>query len=85
MMNGFPLPILPHRMLSNPTIFDPLNQAENALSIALQKQVAGFFNSGGHSQPNPNTSLTGTVFSGQTLFEILSVLPEQLNFIQIPR
>jgi hypothetical protein len=42
-----PLPILPHRMLSNPTIFDPGNDAENVLALALQNQVAGFFSSNG--------------------------------------
>jgi hypothetical protein len=80
-MPGVPIPILPHRILSNPTIFtDP---AETSISLALQKQVAGFFSSNGASAPDPNGFLTDP-YAGQSLFEHAPVLPEQLNFLQLP-
>ncbi len=79
---GFPLPILPHRILSNPTIFsDP---AEMSISLAEQQSIAAYFNSGGQIIPDPNRYLTG-IFAGATLFEQPAQLPESLNFIQIPK
>lgn len=87
MAGVFPLPILPHRVLSNPTIFgDP---GEASLAIAEQQQVASYFSSGGTSNPDPNTLLEGA-FAGKTLFETFSQIPSgspttQLNFLQIPK
>jgi dienelactone hydrolase len=85
MSPDFPLPILPHRILSNPTIFsDP---AEMSISLAEQRAVAAYFNSGGQTIPNPNQYLTG-IFAGVTLFQQLippAQLPESLNYIQIPQ
>jgi hypothetical protein len=78
---GFP--ILPHRVLSNPTIFNYPN--ETPLSLAEQQQVAAYFASDGTTNPNPNPFLTGP-FAGQSIFEILAppaVLPEQLNYFQL--
>jgi dienelactone hydrolase len=74
-----PLPILPHRVLSNPTIFTYSN--ETSLALAEQQQAASYFVSGGSSNPDPNPSLTGE-FAGDTLFQIPATLPTQLNFIQ---
>ncbi|MEO7650220.1 MAG: Ig-like domain-containing protein [Bryobacteraceae bacterium] len=76
-------PILPHRFLSNPTIFLPQLAAENSLAMAAQKQIAGYFVGGGQTIPDPNPFLTGP-FSGMTLFEIPTTLPEQLNFLVGP-
>jgi dienelactone hydrolase len=77
---GSPLPILPHRVLSNPTIFD--NPHETPLAVAEQKQVAAYFASDGTTNPDPNIFLTGP-FAGQQLFEIPAALPEQLNYFQL--
>jgi hypothetical protein len=84
MMAGSPLPITPHRFLSNPTIFDNDKVAENAISMAAQQQVAAYLAIGGVIMPNPNWFLQSP-FAGQTLFEVPTTasLPEQLNFIQI--
>jgi hypothetical protein len=75
-----PFPILPHRILANPTIFE--YGYETPLSIAEQKQAASYFASGGASNPNPNPFLSGE-YAGDTLFEIPASLPTQLNFIQV--
>jgi dienelactone hydrolase len=77
---GFP--ILPHRILSNPTIFDILN--EKPLALAEQQQVAAYFASNGTTNPDPNQFLTGA-FAGQTVFEAPTIpaLPEQLNYFQL--
>src|SRR6185312_3360170 len=40
---GVPFPILPHRTLSNETIFDPGFPAETSLALAEQRQVAAYF------------------------------------------
>lgn len=81
MSPGVPFPILPHRMLSNPTIFDDPN--ETSISLAEQQSVAEYFNSDGQTIPDPNLYLTG-IFQGVTLFEQLAKLPEELNFF-IPK
>ncbi len=73
-------PILPHRFLSNPTIFDPQLAAETSLAIAGQRQIANYFASDGQIIPDPNTFLQGP-FSGIRLFEMPVTLPEQLNFL----
>ncbi|HEY3936043.1 MAG TPA: hypothetical protein VGL97_01330, partial [Bryobacteraceae bacterium] len=75
---GFP--ILPHRILSNPTIFDYPD--ETPIALAEQLQVAAYFSSGGAANPDPNPFLTGP-FAHQTLFEIPAALPEQLNYFQL--
>jgi len=74
-----PLPIMPHRFLSNPTIFK--NAAENSVAMAAQQQVAAYFASDGNANPDPNALLQG-VFAGVPLFEIPAALPERLNYIQ---
>ncbi len=75
-----PLPILPHRVLANPTIFE--YSGETSLALAEQQQVAHYLVSGGSSISNPNPFLTGE-FAGDTLFEVPATLPTQLNFLQI--
>ena len=75
-------PTLPHSYLSNPTIFDADKTAEKSISLAAQEQAALYFAVGGIFIPDPNWFLSG-VFAGQTLFQVPTTLPEQLNFIQI--
>ena len=77
---GLPLPILPHRVLSNPTIFN--DPEETPLALAEQQQVAAYFASDGATNPDPNLFLTGP-FEGQSVFEIPAALPEQLNYFQL--
>ena len=76
-----PFPILPHRLMSNPTVFTV--PAETPLSLADQQQAAGFFASNGQSIPNANSFLINTAYSGRTLFEVPAALPEQLNYFQL--
>jgi hypothetical protein len=80
MPGASPLPILPHRVLANPTIFE--YPGEMSIALAEQQQAAGFLESGGTSIPDPNSFLTGE-FKGDTLFQIPATLPTQLNFVQI--
>jgi hypothetical protein len=75
-----PLPILPHRVLSNPTIFS--HPTETPLALAEQLQVGDYFASDGTTNPDPNQFLTGP-FAGQSLFEIPAALPQQLNYFQL--
>ncbi|HEY7304544.1 MAG TPA: Ig-like domain-containing protein [Bryobacteraceae bacterium] len=75
---GVGFPILPHRILSNPTIFDV--PAETSVSLAAQQQAAEYFSSRGKSNPDPNPYLTG-IFAGTKLFHIPAHLPESLNFL----
>lgn len=82
MSPGFPLPILPHRILSNPTIFDSDKRAETSIALAEQQATAGYFDSDGQLLPNPNQYLTAP-FAGMSLFEQPAALPERLNFLQI--
>ncbi len=74
---GFP--ILPHRILSNPTVFEYPD--ETALAMAEQQQVAAYFAGYGLSNPNPNWFLRYP-FTGMNLFQIPTTLPEQLNYFQ---
>lgn len=76
-----PLPILPHRILSNPTTFD--FPAETSLALAEQQQAASYFASGGRWNANPNPFVTAPFSPQENLFQVPAVLPEQLNFIQI--
>lgn len=78
-MPGAGFPILPHRFLSNPTIIDPSLAAEKSLAMAGQQQIAGFFASDGTAIPDPNPFLAAP-FSGMTLFEVPTALPEALNY-----
>lgn len=73
-----PLPVLPHRFLSNPTIFSV--PAEQSVARAAQMQVAKFFQ--GQANPDPNPFLTAP-YAGTTLFEIPAALPDTLNFLQL--
>jgi dienelactone hydrolase len=75
---GFP--ILPHRILSNPTVFAYAD--EKSISMAEQWQAAAYFASYGFWNPNPNWFLTGP-FAGTNLFQIPTTLPEQLNYFQL--
>ncbi len=78
------LPILPHRVLSNPTIFDPANAAELSLVLAEQQQTADFFISNGNFISDPNAYLTNPFQPGDQLFQTSpSSLPQRLNFVQI--
>ncbi len=81
MMPGVPFPILPHRILSNPTIFEV--PAETSIALAEQQQVASYFASRGRSNPDPNAFLTWPFSRSSSLFEVPTTLPEQLNFLQI--
>ncbi len=78
-------PILPHRILSNPTIFS--YPAETSIAIAEQKQVADFLLSSGTADTNPNSFLTGAFSPATPVFERLASTPkdtsERLNFLQI--
>ncbi len=80
---GIPFPILPHRVLSNPTIFS--YPSETSVALAEQQQVAGYFASNGASVPNANLFLTAPFSATQGIFELSPVLPEALNFLQIPK
>ncbi|MBV9759127.1 MAG: Ig-like domain-containing protein [Acidobacteriaceae bacterium] len=80
MPGAAPLPILPHRILSNPTIFE--YPYETPLSIANQAQASVFFLSGGLLALDPDLFVTGE-YAGNNLFQVPSVLPTQLNFLQI--
>ncbi len=78
---GVPYPILPHRFLSNPTIFGVT--PELSISLAEQQQVAKFFE--GWAFPDANRYLTPPFAAGDGLFEWSPPLPETLNFLQIPQ
>ena len=75
------LPLLPHRFLSNPTIFSV--PAEQSIALAAQMQAAQFLS--GVDQPDPNQFLTAPFSPVQGLFQWSPPLPETLNFLQIPK
>jgi hypothetical protein len=77
---GGPFPILPHRILSNPTIFSV--PAETSIALAEQQQAAAFFEG---ASKDPNTLLTAPFSASQGLFQNAPTLPESLNFLQIPK
>ena len=78
--------ILSHRILSNPTIFTPGNEAELTLALAEQQQTADFFVSKGRKVTDPNQYLSAPFAPDDPLFETPIVsLPEALNFLQIPK
>lgn len=80
------LPILPHRVLSNPTIFTPGNEAELSLALAEQQQSAAFFAANGNSVTDPNIYLTSPFTPSEGVFQTpINSLPEALNFLQIPK
>ena len=78
---GVGFPILPHRALSNETIFDPAIPAETSIALAEQQQVAAYFASNGQSNPDPNQFLSGAFQPASKLFEVPTTLPESLNFL----
>lgn len=80
------LPILPHRILSNPTIFDSDKKPELSVALAEQQQAADYFSSDGRWMSNANKYLTGP-YSGSNLFvNGPNALPEELGFFpQIPK
>lgn len=80
MQPGVPFPILPHRILSNPTIFGVA--AELSISLAEQMQAASFFE--GMTKVNPDQYLTPP-FPQSGLFQGSPTLPETLGFLQIPQ
>jgi hypothetical protein len=45
-MPGAQYSIMPHRIMANPTLFDPANFDELSLALEVQRQVARFFKSG---------------------------------------
>ncbi len=77
-----PLPILPHRILSNPSIFSVAS--ETSLALAEQQQVAAYFLSNGTTNPDPNLFVTPPFSPSMRLFQIPKTLPTQLNFVQFP-
>ncbi|MGH9584945.1 MAG: hypothetical protein ACRD4O_18650, partial [Bryobacteraceae bacterium] len=82
-MGSVPFPILPHRILSNPTIFGA--PSETPLSLAEQRQAAQFFASDGESIVDPDQFLVGSPYAHQNLFTDPTALPETQNFLQVPR
>ncbi len=79
------LPILPHRVLSNPTIFTDGNEAEKSLALAEQQQTADYFSSNGTRISDPDVYLTAPFSPKDNLFVNGSavVLPDELNYLQI--
>jgi hypothetical protein len=81
---AFPgLPILPHRILSNPTIFTPGNEAELSLALGDQQQAADFFASNGKKVSDANDYLTDPFGTDLDLF-VAGPLPTGLNFLPHP-
>ncbi len=68
-MPGAQYSILPHRIMANPTLFDPANFNELAIALEVQNQIARFFK-------------FGTVGVLSSLFEnpSLSTLPNAKNY-----
>jgi pimeloyl-ACP methyl ester carboxylesterase len=80
------LPILPHRVLSNPTIFTPGNEAELSLALAEQQQTSDFFSSNGSSITDSNKYLSAPFSPSDRVFQTpANSLPDALNFLQIPK
>ena len=69
-VNG--LPILPHRILANPTLFSTAAPpSETSIALAEQQQVAAYFKSNGALNPDPNQSLASPFSPGSQLFQPL--------------
>ncbi len=67
-----PLPILPHRILANPTLFSAAGiPAEMSIALAEQQQVAAYFQSNGGLNPDPNQYVTSPFSPGLQLFQSL--------------
>ncbi|MGH9653545.1 MAG: hypothetical protein ACRD6B_08780, partial [Bryobacteraceae bacterium] len=81
-VGGAAFPILPHRILSNPTVFTAVS--ETPLALAEQRQAAAYFASDGQSIVDPDQILNGTPYANQDLFTDPAVLPEGQNFLQVP-
>ncbi|MDQ2775150.1 MAG: Ig-like domain-containing protein [Acidobacteriota bacterium] len=79
-------PILPHRVLSNPTIFTGGNEAERSVALAEQQQTADYFSSNGTRISDPDIYLTLPFSAKDNLFiNGPAVLPDELNYLQIPQ
>lgn len=72
------LPILPHRVLANPTIFSAAS--ERSLSLAEQDEVAAFLSSNGRMISDPNRFLT-LPFDFKNRIFIRNPLPMGLNYM----
>ncbi|MGH9624349.1 MAG: hypothetical protein ACRD4G_08435, partial [Bryobacteraceae bacterium] len=81
-VGGTAFPILPHRILSNPTVLTA--PGESPLAFAEQRQAAAYFASDGQSIVDPDQFLNGTPYANQDLFTDPAVLPEGQNFLQVP-
>jgi dienelactone hydrolase len=67
-----PLPILPHRILANPTLFSAAGiPAEMSIALAEQQQVAAYFQSNGRLNSDPNQYVTSPFSPGLQLFQPL--------------
>jgi hypothetical protein len=67
-----PLPILPHRILANPTLFSAAGiPAEMSIALAEQQQVAAYFQSNGGLNPDPNQYVTSPFSPSLRLFQPL--------------
>lgn len=78
----YPFPILPHRILSNPTIFgtDFGSQLENAIALAEQNTVVDFLKTGAVNDSDVYLNVTGNPYLGRDIFEKTAVLPARLSF-----
>ena len=85
----YPFPILPHRILSNPTILSTSfpDVLETPLALAEQLTAVEYFNNGGSAVPDSNVylNLQPNPYFGRDLFEKSANLPPGLNFVQIPK
>jgi dienelactone hydrolase len=66
-----PLPILPHRILANPTILPGGVAAELSIAFAEQQQVAAYLKSNGALNPDPNQYVTSPFSPALQLFQPL--------------
>jgi hypothetical protein len=66
-----PLPILPHRILANPTVLPGGVPAELSIAFAEQQQVAAYFQSNGMLNPDPNQYVTSPFSTALQLFQPL--------------
>jgi hypothetical protein len=66
-----PLPILPHRILANPTVLPDGVPAELSVAYAEQQQVAAYFQSNGAANSDPNQWITPPFSADLQLFQPL--------------
>jgi hypothetical protein len=79
---GVDFPILPHRIIANPTVFT--EPSETPLTMAVQQQAAFYLLSDGTVITPANSLLTGK-YKGLNLFQVPAELPTRLNYFQIPQ